>query len=190
MESYRVTRKCVVAFAIAIFVLGWVVALPPAAAAKGGYLAYNAATHTYTVKPNGVDDTANIQAAFDGCASSSSRCTVQLTKGTFYTAQIVAHEFRGSFLGMGEGRTIVQALPNLPSPTADPFWTVQPGPQNPWPDMFVFLNGSFAVTAMTLSEPYDVPTQGWFCCGLPAIDALHAAIMITGEHADVAIEHV
>lgn len=190
MKSIRGLRKGVTLLAIVVFLLGWVVVLPPTAAAKGGYLAYSHATHTFTVSPTGSDDTASIQAAFDACASDGPRCIVQLTKGTFYTAQIVVHEFRGKFQGMGERWTTVEALPNLPSPTAHPFWAAMPSPQNPWPDMFVFFNGSFAISGITFSEPYSLPGPTWEFPLLWTFNALYSAILIVGGHADVAIDQV
>ena len=182
-------RKGVVALAIVVFCLSWISVLPPAAA-KGGYVTHSPAAHVYTVAPNGVDDTANIQAAFDGCASDGPKCTVQLTKGVFHTAQVVAEDFHGTFRGMSERWTMVEALPNLPSPTADPFWAAIPSPHNPWPSMFVFLNGSFAVSRITFSEPYYFPGPIWEFPLIGPMNELYSAILVVGGHADAAIDHV
>ena len=190
MKSNRSLRKGVTVFAIVVFLLGWVVVMPPAAAAHGGYLAHDPVTSTFTVSPTGSDDTANIQAAFDGCAADGPGCTVQLTKGTFLVAQIVVHEFSGKFQGMGERWTTVEALPDLPSPTVNPFWAAMPGPQNPWPDMFVFFNGSFAISGITFSDPYSLPGPIWEFPLLWTFNALYSAILIVGGHADVAIDQV
>ena len=152
---------------------------------------------TYTVWPtNGYDDTANIQAAFDAAVAHGPGCTVQLEKGTYYTAQITVYGFQGSFVGMGQQWTTIQALPNLPSPAAEyntntiPFWAGLPGPQNPWPNLFTFVGGSFAISGMTLTDPYTAPTMGWDLLGTP-YTSLYAAIEITGQkQASATIDHV
>lgn len=82
---------------------------------------------TYTIYPNGHDDTKSIQAALDACAGIPG-CKIQLEKGTFYISQIAAYDFQGTFLGRGEKWTTIQALSNLPSPAPkyntpeSPFW--------------------------------------------------------------------
>ena len=64
--------------------------------------------------PNGSDDTASIQAAFDACVARGPNCTVQLRAGKYFTRQIVVNNFQGVFKGMGMGASIITALPNLP----------------------------------------------------------------------------
>jgi parallel beta-helix repeat protein len=155
---------------------------------------YGAGSHTYTVKPNGHDDTADIQAAFNACTSSSQPCTVQLVKGTYYTAQISVFGFQGRFVGMGQGLTVVQALPDLPSPTVDPFFAALPGPANPWPAMFTFENGAYEISGMTLSEPYTnaiFPSWDATVAGGPAIETnLFTTMEFTGLQAFVTVDHV
>ena len=189
MVSFRRLRKGVVVLAVAVLLLGCVAVLPRVDA-KGGFLTYSRAMRTFTVSPTGGDDTANIQAAFDGCAIRGPHCTIQLTKGTFHTAQIVAREFRGTFRGMGEGKTTVEALPNLPSPTVYPFWAAMPGPQSPWPDIFTFLNGSFVISRFTLSEPYYYPGPSYELPLVGPVKVLYSAILVVGGHADAAMDHV
>jgi parallel beta-helix repeat protein len=189
--SDRILRKGVIVLAIVMVFSAWVVASPTVAASKAGYVSYNPATRTYTISPTGVDDTANIQATFDGCAAHSSPCTIQLTSGTFYTAQIAANNFRGSFLGTGMGTTTVQALPNLRVTTDYPYFDDHPpSASNPWPNLFTFVNGSYLVSGMTLIEPYAVPTQGYWVNGGGFADALFAFIHITGAHANAAVDHI
>ena len=183
-------RRGVIVVATVIFVLGWVGVLPRAAAANGGFVRYNPRTATYTVSPTGSDDTANIQAAFDGCVAHGPPCTVQLTKGTFYTGMIATENFKGKFRGMGERWTSVEALPNLPSPTADPFWAGMPSSENQWPDMFIFLSGSFTVSGITFSEPYYFPGPVWDFPLLGTINGLYSIILVVGGHADAAFDHV
>ena len=188
MKSEAGFRKCVIGLAIAVFVMGWVVVLPPAVA-KGGFVVYDASKHTYAVWPTGGDDTANIQAALDACATDGPGCIVQLEKGVFHTRQIAVFGLQGKFRGMGERWTTVEALPDLPSPAVNPFWIDLPGPENPWPDMFVFVDGSFTISDMTFTNPYEVPTQGWQVYGMTFYE-LHGVLFITGEHAHAVIDHV
>lgn len=49
------------------------------------------------VSPTDVDDTANIQCAFDWANARGPGMTVRLTPGTFHTAQIYIYDFVGSF---------------------------------------------------------------------------------------------
>jgi len=166
---------------------------------SGSMVAF-AKSNTYLVKPNGHDDTADIQAAFNACGTSPG-CTVRLVAGTYYTAQITVYGFQGSFLGMGQGVTVIQALPNLPSPatayntpTSD-FMTGMPGPTNPWPDLFTFVGGSFSISRMTLTDPYSTPTQGYYFGGYPPYPglgtALYAGILVTSlTQVSATIDHV
>src|ERR1700693_1565307 len=71
--------------------------------------------------PNGTNDTANIQAALNACVAQGPDCTVQLREGKYLTKQLVTYNFRGTFKGMGMGRTTVEALPNLTVYIPDPF---------------------------------------------------------------------
>jgi hypothetical protein len=127
-----------------------------------------AKSNTYVVKPNGHDDTSDIQAAFNTCGSSPG-CTVQLVAGTYYIGQIAVFGFQGRFVGMGQGVTSIQALPNLPSPNPSydtdtvPFWAALPTPAsvpmaNPWPALFTFVNGAFVISGMSINERYTATT--------------------------------
>ncbi len=170
--------------------MGWVVVLPPAAA-NGSFLTYDVGAHRFTVAPTGIDDTANIQAAFDGCAADGSRCTVQLTSGAFFTAQIVVHNFQGDFLGMGQGVTTVLALPNLPVTKDAPFNLHLPSADNPWPNLFTFFDGTYSISGITFVEPYAKPMQGYRTFDTPGIiSALNAFISVTGLKAVVTVNHV
>jgi hypothetical protein len=155
-----------------------------------GVATANPSSHTIVVKPNGHDDTADLQGAFNTCTSHGWTCTIQLVKGTYYTGQIAVYGFQGSFVGAGQGATIVQGLPNLPSPTADPFWAGLPGGGNPWPVMFTFVNGAFSISGMTVTDTNMYPTLGWDWPGIGTVTALWSWITITGTQAYVSIDHV
>ena len=188
-------RYSVLVVVVGIAVLMLTFGLPTASARGTSDLSTaNVFGHTIIVKPNGSDDTADLQAAFNTCVSYGPGCTVQLVKGTYHTAQITVYGFQGSFVGAGQGRTIVQALPNLPSPTADPFWAALPGQANPWPALFTFENGAYQISGMTLSEPYsDAVSPGWdasVISGPTTETALLTLMELTGLRAFVSVDHV
>jgi len=200
-ESTRTTIALAAVVCIAVLML--TLGVPTAAARDTtGLPTTNLAGHTIVVTPNGHDDTTNIQAAFNTCTSHGWTCTVELVQGTYFTGQIAVYGFQGSFVGAGQGRTVIQALPNLPAPAAayntltTPFWAGAPGPSNPWPDLFTFVGGTFLVSGMAMTEPYDNPiaSPGWYWdldlpAGVAATD-LYAVIMVTGEQANAAFDHV
>ena len=162
-------------------------------------------SHTIIVKPNGYNDTTDIQAAFNTCTSHNWMCTIQLVKGTYYTDQIYANGFAGSFVGAGQGPTIIQALPNMSAPAAMynteniPFWAGAPTTatgSNPWPDLFTFVNGTFGIFGMTMTEPYATPiaSPGWYNNPnvAPGVEStsLYAVVLVTGTEAYATIDQV
>ena len=54
---------------------------------------------TITVKPTGTSDTKNLQCAIDLALAGGRGSVVQLTRGKFYTAQLVADRFQGNDSG-------------------------------------------------------------------------------------------
>jgi parallel beta-helix repeat protein len=158
--------------------------------------AFHTGTQTIIVKPNGHDDTKDIQRAFNACVSYGPGCTVALVKGTYHTAQIAVAGFQGNFVGAGQGLTVVKALPNLRLPGTTPFWAAMPGSSNPWPALFAFVGGTTAISRMTIVEPYANPTKGnWTEPPAPNIlggnyTALFALVVITGNAAWAGIDHV
>jgi hypothetical protein len=66
-----------------------------------------ASPKTFTVSPNGSNDTADIQAAFNKAVAAGPGSVVQLTAGTFYTNAIWVKGFVGVFRGAGEGVTVI-----------------------------------------------------------------------------------
>ena len=208
ISSRKGTRlvTTVLVMVVSIAMLTWAVGTTASDSARGttALATSFAGPHTIVVYPNGHDDTADIQAAFNTCVSYGPGCTVQLVKGTYYTAQITVIGFQGNFVGMGQELTTIQALNNLPAPAAtyntpsSPFWAGLPGPSNPWPDLFTFVNGAFGISGMTITEPYANPivSPGWYLpteVGDGAFTALYAAVLITsqtGQQAYATIDHV
>ncbi len=130
--------------------------------------------NVFTVSPTGVDDTANIQCAFDAAVAQGPGSTVQLEAGTFYLSRdIVVVNFDGSFKGVGKGLTIVQNLDDVPFPLhGDPY------PYHDYPGLLLFYQDAAGVPStlkfsdMTIrvrgiSEPWD--SHGLPRCGIVAI---------------------
>ncbi len=150
----------------------------------------SASAQTFTVVPNGSDDTAAIQAAFDNCVAAGPGCTVQLASGTFHSSQVVVNDFHGTFKGMGKDATILEALPDLVINQDSPFWLSQPSLANPWPFLISFVDGDITISDMSFKVTEFQPTQGWnFVFGL-RIDALTGAVLVTGSSAKSSIERI
>lgn len=93
-------------------------------------------TITFTLSPtgdtSGVQDTVNIEAAFDAAVAAGPGSVVELTAGTFYISRpIVVDDFDGTFRGQGKGVTVVQTTGDEPFPLVSP-------PHHPWGYMFMF----------------------------------------------------
>jgi hypothetical protein len=120
--------------------------------------------------PNGKDDTANIQAALNACVAQGPGCTVQLLAGTYLTKQLVTYNFRGTFKGMGQNKTTIQALPNLAVTGGDPVTVGVCKPNTTdclWPSLIIFVDGNISVSDFTVYVPSVPATQTWYIAGSP-----------------------
>jgi hypothetical protein len=143
-----------------------------------------------TVSPTDVDDTANIQCAFDAAIANGPGVDVRLTKGTFHTAQIVVNDFYGSFYGAGSKYTTLTNLPNLYVTPVDMYFN-PPSADNPWPSLFAFINGSFVVSDLAIHISGDDGTTGWTIFGIePPITELAHGVAILGAEADARFERL
>jgi len=141
-----------------------------------------------TVQPNDVDDTENIQCAFDAAVAAGPGLDVQLVKGTYRMAQIVVNDFYGNFYGAGSKYTTVTNLPNL-YVTPENFYFNPPSAANPWPSLFVFVQGDFVVSDLAIHISGDDGTTGWTIFGIdPPITELAHGIAILGPYADAKFE--
>jgi hypothetical protein len=149
-------------------------------------------THTgveFTVKPTGVNDTVNLQCAFDKAVAIGANTEVHLSSGVFHTAQIMVYGFQGQFTGEGVKNSIVTNLPNLPVTPVDVF-NNPPSTDNLWPSLFAFVDGDFSITDLTIHIAGDDLTTGWTIFNIdPPFEELAHAIVITGTHANVRIEN-
>lgn len=157
---------------------------------------------TITVKPTGIDDTKNLQCALKLAVAAGPGSVVELAGPTgrpFYTAQLVAKNFKGTIRGKGMKRTIIQNLPDLcvtpdnsllapptPPPSVCP-QTGQPFPagKNPWPILLTVDGGDVVVSDLAIQIVGDAPTKPWklsaiFGDALPPSTFLQAAIGAAG----------
>jgi hypothetical protein len=142
------------------------------------------------VQPNGVDDTANLQCAFDVALTVGAGAQVRLSPGVFHTAQVVVNDFDGSFTGAGADATVIANIPNLYVTPVD-FYIDPPSATKPWPSLFSFVNGNIAISDLAIKVSGDNPTMGWTIFGIdPPLKELTLAIVIVGTEAHVRVERV
>jgi hypothetical protein len=143
-----------------------------------------------TVKPTSVDDTANLQCAFDLAVAAGPGRTVRLLTGTYHTGLIFVNNFHGTFTGAGSTKTVVTNLPDLDVTPEDVIFDL-PSPTNRWPDLVSFVEGDFAISDMAFQIKGDQPTLPWTIFGIdPPLRVLSAAVLVTGEQVSARIERV
>jgi hypothetical protein len=176
-------------FRLALVVSGllWLALLLPGTVWAGG--------HTVNVPPpNGVDDTANIQAALNACVASGKSCTLQLQAGTYHTKQLVTYNFQGTFKGMGQANTTIEALPNLlVNFKQDNYESLcQPNTTTCfWPSVVIFVNGNISVSDLSIyiSAPPGTATTTWIFGGVPYIGLLDALSFI-GQQVNATVDRI
>jgi Pectate lyase superfamily protein len=126
--------------------------------------------HTIKVRPpNGVDDTATIQAALDAAVASGPGTTVQLAAGRYLTQQLATYNFHGTFKGAGKDKTIIEALPHL-QVNANANFCNSPGlpnvTNNRWPSLIIFVDGDIRISELSIkvmASPGTATTTWWLC---------------------------
>jgi len=148
------------------------------------------ADYVISVQPTGIDDTLNLQCAFDTALAYGSGAQVRLGAGTFHTRQIVVNNFQGTFTGMGMKHTQIVAIPNLYVTPVDMYLN-PPSPSNPWPSLFSFVDGNYYIADMALRITGDNPTTGWTIFGIdPPLKELAIGIAVLGSEAHVEVNRV
>ena len=144
----------------------------------------------FSVAPTGVDDTANLQCAFDAAVAYGAGAQVKLVEGTFYTGQIVVYDFQGVFSGAGMDRTLIYNLPNL-YVTPEDYYINPPSAENPGPILFTFVDGDFNISDFALYIVGDTPTTEWTIWGFsPAFRELAAGIHINGTESNANVDRI
>lgn len=115
--------------------------------------------NVFTVSPNGTDDTANIQKAFDLAKAAGPGSTVRLTAGNFRTRFIEVTDFDGTFKGAGQGVTVIDTFADQDCQSRVD--------RDQWPSLFQFTRGyprisdlSFHITPAAPCLPYPIGAWG------------------------------
>lgn len=167
--------------------LGLSLILPTTAFASGPTI--------WVAPPNGVNDTASIQAALNGCVAQGPGCTVQLQEGKYLTKQLVTYNFRGTFKGMGVDSTAIEALHNLSVIPNDISVQGECLPNTTtclWPSLIIFVDGDIHVSDLSIriTAPPGTATTGWAIFGF-RITTLVDALRFMGQHpTNVAIDRI
>jgi hypothetical protein len=138
-----------------------------------------ASAQTFTVHPNGGNDTADIQAAFNKAVKAGPGSTVQLSAGHFYTNRILVHNFRGTFKGAGEGSngTVIDCPRGLDPSRPGVIVKAEPDVLA-FPYLVCFDGGNVGVSDMsfdiTALSPVDPEANG-------GSDALVTIVFVTGN---------
>jgi hypothetical protein len=142
-----------------------------------------------TVLPTGVDDTGNLQCAFDSAVAAGPGGTVQLERGTYHTRQIVVNNFKGTFIGAGAESSVLTNLPNLHVTPVD-MYDYPPSATNPWPSLVSFVGGSFQVSDVGIHITGATPTTGWTIFGFPTLYDLAHGFAVLGTTANASFSRV
>jgi hypothetical protein len=134
--------------------LAWLFAVAVALAAMGARPALAGCgpgvTHagsTWTVSPNGVDDTRSIQCALDKALATGRGKTVRLQPGTFHVGMIRIRGFDGYFKGSGMDVSRITPVLNLPCPDSVA--------QGIWPALIAFEEGYPRISDLTFEMTID-----------------------------------
>ena len=171
--------------ALSLALLGLILLVPSAVWAGG---------HVVNVAPpNGVDDTANLQTALDTCVAYGPGCTLQLAAGTYQTKQLVAYNFNGTFKGMGQAQTTIEALPYLLvnfEASEGSLCRPEPG-KCLWPMVILFVDGSIRVSDVSLVVPATNGTAAlpWTYGGVP-YSGLASVMTFTGQHVTANVDRI
>jgi hypothetical protein len=153
----------------------------PAFVAKIGYV--------ITVRATFVDDTANLQCAFDMAVAGRPGMTVRLLRGIYHTGQIVVNNFHGTFTGAGMRFTQLTNLPNLYVTPVDVIVN-PPSASNPWPALISFVEGDVTVSNLAFQIKGENATQGWSVFGSPPIIELSSAVLFIGGKVNARVARV
>ncbi len=142
-----------------------------------------------TVLPTGVDDTENLQCAFNDAVATGQGTSVHLEEGTYYTRQIVVNNFAGTFTGAGADRSVLTNLPNLYVTPVNMYFN-PPSADNPWPSLFAFVGGDFLVSDLGIRITGASPTTGWSIFGIPTLHEMAHGFVVLGTSANAFFSRV
>ena len=147
------------------------------------------AGNVITVKPTGVEDTVNIQCAFDLAVATGPGVEVTLTEGTFYTAQIVVNDFHGDFSGAGVEKTLIYNMQDMYVTPVD-YYLDLPSSNNPWPALFAFISGDFVISDLAIYIIGEKITTPYSMFGWEPTTLLALGVVILGSDVNARIERI
>jgi len=145
---------------------------------------------TFTVAPNGNDDTENLRQAFELAKAEGPESTVRLLKGLYTIGILEVRDFNGYFLGAGQGKTIITNKPDLP---CEEEWE-----KNLMPSLLSFVGGKIIMSDMTIRindgnpcayGPINEEAYGELCCALILADFTVEYVPVK-RHIKGIIDHV
>ena len=141
--------------------------------------------------PNGVNDTASIQAALDSCVGKGPNCVVQLSPGTYRTTQLVTYNFEGTFRGAGQATTTIEALPEL-SVVQNPTECLPNTTTCLWPTLIMFVDGHIRVSdlGIRITAEDGTATTGWNIFGTQTTSLIDALRFMGQNPTDATVDRV
>ena len=111
------------------------------------------------------DDTAALQQAFDAAVAAGPGSVVKLTKGKFYTNEIVVDGFDGCFKGAGMDRTVIDTLRGLDPALPGVKLAMDPDdedvPLAGWTSLIAFVRSDVRVADMSFDITAEQPCELW-----------------------------
>ena len=111
------------------------------------------------------DDTAALQQAFDAAVAAGPGSVVKLTKGKFYTNEILVDGFDGCFTGAGMHRTVVDTLRGLDPALPGVKQVMDPDdetvPLAGWTSLIAFVRSDVRVADMSFDITAEEPCEEW-----------------------------
>jgi hypothetical protein len=185
MKAKYVAVAGIVLMLVFVILLG-TAAAQPALPCDPAYV--SAAGNLIRVYPTGVDDTANIQCAFDAAVAAGPGMTLWLQPGTFHTAQILVIDFHGAFRGSGLKQTEIVNLPNLP--VIPDTSTTPPSADNPWPSLFIFMDSDLDLSDMAIRIIGENPVTPWSLGGPEIFEEIGAVMIISGLKSHTQVSNI
>ena len=103
----------------------------------------------FTVEPNGVDDTQNLNDAFTDAINAGACSVVELAAGTFYIDLIEIRDFHGTLKGAGKGNTVITTIDGLSLDEVNG--------QNLFPALLKFVGGDVYLKDLSLRSDAENP---------------------------------
>ena len=122
---------------------------------------------------------------------------MNLCKGVFPTGILRVKDFRGTLRGAGPDKTVLRALPDLPTTKTEvDFYRGDPfsDATDPWPYLLQFVEGKARILDLAIEipapSPGSKPTNGWNWFGFE-FTALKGGLLLTGrDPVDFTVRHV